>query len=58
MAASFKLADTVKVAAPAPQGTVLQLAVNQDGELQYLVEYTDGNGVQQRWFKEEDLVKV
>lgn len=58
MAASFKIGDTVKVAAPAPQGGVQKLAVNQSGDIQYLVEYTDAEGTQQRWFNEEDLVKA
>lgn len=58
MAASFKIGDTVKVAAPAPEGAVQKLAVNQSGDIQYLVEYTTEDGAQQRWFNEEDLVKA
>lgn len=56
MAASFKIGQTVKVNAPAPQGAVQKLVVDDDGNLQYLVEWVDGDGgVHQRWFTEEQL---
>lgn len=56
MAASFKIGQTVKVNAPAPQGVVQKLVVDDDGNLQYLVEWVDGDGgVHQRWFTEEQL---
>jgi hypothetical protein len=57
MAANFKPGAQVKVSATPPQGVVLQLSVSQEGDIEYLVEYTDAQGnVHQRWFKEADLV--
>lgn len=56
MAASFKLGNQVKLNVAPPQGEVVQLAVDQEGNIQYLVEYTDADGQQQRWFKEDELV--
>ena len=57
MAASFKIGNEVKLNVAPPQGKVVQLAVDQDGNIQYLVEFNDAQGVsQQRWFKEDELV--
>ena len=57
MAASFKPGAQVKLNVVVPQGEVKQLTVNQDGDIQYLVEYTDVVGeTHQRWFKEDELV--
>lgn len=59
MAASFKVGEQVTLITVVPQGPVKHLAVNQDGDIQYLVEWTDAEGaVQERWFKEEELTKV
>jgi len=59
MAASFKVGQEVKVASPVPQGLVSALNVNQEGDIQYLVSWTDANDVsQERWFSEDDLVEV
>ena len=59
MAASFKVGQQVKLIAVVPQGPVKALSVNQDGDIQYLVEWTDTDGVvQERWFKEDQLTKV
>ena len=57
MAANFKPGAQVKLNVTPPQGEVKQLNVNQDGDIQYLVEYTDAAGdTNQRWFKEDELV--
>ena len=57
MAASFKLGNQVKLNVAPPSGEVVKLSVDQDGNIQYLVEYADAEGKsQQRWFKEEELV--
>lgn len=57
MAANFKPGAQVKLNATLPQGEVKQLDVNQDGDIQYLVEYTNDAGeMHQRWFKEDELV--
>lgn len=59
MAASFKIDEVVKLVSVLPQGPVKQLSVNQDGDIQYLVEYVDVDGVTQvRWFREDELTKV
>jgi uncharacterized protein YodC (DUF2158 family) len=59
MAASFKVGQEVKVVSPVPQGLVSALNVNQEGDIQYLVSWTDANKVsQERWFSEDDLVEV
>jgi uncharacterized protein YodC (DUF2158 family) len=59
MAASFKVGQEVKVVSPVPQGIVSALSVNQEGDIQYLVAWTDVNDAsQERWFSEDDLVEV
>jgi len=57
MAANFKVGETVKLVATIPTGPVLQLAVDQKGDISYLVEWSDGQGTsQQTWFQEAQLV--
>lgn len=57
MAASFKIGNRVRLNVTPPQGEVVQLAVDQEGNIQYLVEFVDAEGKsQQRWFKEDELV--
>jgi uncharacterized protein YodC (DUF2158 family) len=57
MAASFKIGQTVKVAAVVPQGPVQQLTVDQEGNITYLVEWTNAEGVtHQSWYKEDQLI--
>ena len=58
MAASFKIGNVVKVITTVPQGPVKQLSVNQDGEIQYLVEWVDGEETNERWFNEDELEQV
>jgi hypothetical protein len=59
MAANFKPGAQVKLNVALPQGEVKQLDVSQDGDIQYLVEFTDAEGqTHQRWFKEDELVGV
>jgi hypothetical protein len=42
-----------------PQGPVVALRMNEDGQFFYLVEWTDADGVkQQRWFEESELEAV
>lgn len=48
--------QTVRVKAVVPQGPVVALRMNEDGQFFYLVEWTDADGVkQQRWFEESEL---
>ena len=59
MAANFKIGQEVKVASIVPQGPVLALAVTPEGEIQYLIGYTDVDSIaQERWFKEDELTSV
>ena len=59
MATKFAKNQEVKIKAVIPQGPVIALRMNEDGEFFYLVQWTDaGDAVQQRWFKEEELEAV
>ena len=54
--ATFKKGDTVKLTAVVPQGPVLAMRMDEDGNVFCLVEWTDVDGhTQQRWFAEADL---
>jgi hypothetical protein len=56
MATTFKKGDVVKAVAVVPQGPVLALRMDEDGNVTYFVEWTDVDGnVQQRWFEESQL---
>jgi uncharacterized protein YodC (DUF2158 family) len=56
MAATFKIGQEVKLIVEVPQGAVRELSVNQDGDIQYLVAWTDAQGEDQsRWFSEDTL---
>ena len=56
MATAFKKGDVVKLAAVVPQGPVMALRMDENGIVQYLVEWQDADGVaQQRWFDEDQL---
>lgn len=59
MATAFRKGDEVKVVAVTPQGPVQALRMDEDGNVSYLVEWTDAEGNdQQRWFGEAELQKV
>ena len=52
----FKKGEVVKAKAVVPSGPVQALRFNDEGNIEYLVEWTDVNGnVQQRWFTEDQL---
>ena len=52
----FKKGEIVKVKAVIPSGPVQALRFNGEGNVEYLVEWTDVDGnVQQRWFLEDQL---
>ena len=56
MATTFTKGQTVKVRAVNPQGPVQALRMDEDGNVSYLVEWTDAEGnAQQRWFDEAQL---
>jgi uncharacterized protein YodC (DUF2158 family) len=55
--ATFKKGDTVKLNAVVPQGPVAALRMDEDGNVSYLIEWTDADSVtQQRWFAEDQLI--
>lgn len=57
MATKFVKGQEVKVNATIPQGPVLALRMDEDGNFFYLIEWVDANNItQQRWFTESDLI--
>lgn len=59
MPTTFIKNQTVRLKAVVPEGPVMGLRMNEDGQFFYLVVWTDANGVEQsRWFKEEELEAV
>ena len=59
MPTTFVKNQNVRVKAVVPEGPVMALRMNEDGQFFYLIQWTDADGVvQQRWFKEEDLEAV
>lgn len=57
--AAFKKGDVVKLVAVVPQGPVQAMRMDEDGNVSYLIEWTDVNGeTQQRWFDEQALQKA
>jgi hypothetical protein len=56
MATKFAKGQTVKLTAVAPSGPVQAFRLDDDGNIQYLIQWADANGdLNQRWFKEDDL---
>lgn len=57
MATAFKKDQVVTLKNPAvPTGPVVGFKMDGDGNVSYLVEWTDAEGAsQQRWFAEADL---
>ena len=59
MAILFNKGDVVKVTASTVQGPVLDITLNRDYVLLYLVSYTSIEGVEhKRWYKEPQLSKA
>ena len=59
MATKFVKGQEVKVNTVVPQGPVLKLRMDEDGTFFYLISWADVNGaVQERWFKESELVEA
>jgi uncharacterized protein YodC (DUF2158 family) len=55
--ATFKKGDVVKLNAVVPEGPVTAMRMDDDGNVSYLVEWTDADSVaQQRWFAEDQLI--
>ena len=57
MATAFKKGDVVKAKAVVPQGPILALRMDEDGNFFYLVEWTQADGeTTHRWFPEDQLI--
>jgi len=55
--ATFKKGDVVKTVAVIPEGPVESMRMDEDGNVQYMISWTDAAGsVQTRWFDEAQLV--
>lgn len=56
---AFKKGDVVKIKAIVPEGPILAMRMDEDGNIFCLVEWTDENGEStQRWFAESQLVSA
>ena len=56
MATTFVKNQNVRVKATIPEGPIIALRMNEDGQFFYQIQWTDVNGdVQSRWFREEEL---
>jgi hypothetical protein len=54
--ANFKKGDSVKLVAVVPEGPVESMRMDEDGNVQYLISWTDANGNEHsRWFDEAQL---
>ena len=60
MATKFQKGDVVRLNSVVPQGPIAKFRMDEDtGEMFYLLQWADADGVtQERWFAEDDLVKV
>lgn len=57
MAAKFKKGEVVRVNQVMPQGPVEGFRMDEEGNILYLIQWTDADGVEQkRWFAEDELV--
>ena len=56
MASTYKKGDVVKLKTVVPEGPVQSIRMDDEGVVQYLIEWTDVEGTtQQRWFNEDQL---
>lgn len=56
---AFVKGQTVRMKAVVPQGPVAKMRMDDDGKIEYLVEWTTSEGVvQERWFTEDQLEVV
>jgi hypothetical protein len=52
---TFKKNDVVRAKVTVPQGPVVKLRMDDDGNVEYLVEWVDGETTHQRWFTEDQI---
>lgn len=59
MATTFQKGQEVRVKAVIPQGPVQRFRMDDDGNMFYLIGWTDVDGnAQERWFAEAELVEA
>lgn len=52
----FSKGQNVRMKAVVPQGPVAKMRMDDDGKIEYLIEWTTSEGVtQERWFTEDQL---
>lgn len=57
MATNFKKGDVVKLSYAIPQGPVQAIAMDEEGNVRYLITWTTAEGEEQsRWFNEDVLI--
>ena len=54
----FKKGDKVKLVVAVPTGEVADLRFNEAGEIEVLLEWTEGDAAHQRWFAQDALEAV
>jgi hypothetical protein len=54
--ALFKKGDTVALKSVVPSGPIIGMRMDEDGNIQYCVEWTSGEDTFHRWFDEADLI--
>lgn len=53
---TFVKGQNVRMKAVVPQGPVAKMRMDDDGKIEYLIEWTTSEGVtQERWFTEDQL---
>lgn len=56
---TFVKGQSVRMKAVVPQGPIAKMRMDEDGKIEYLVEWTTAGGVtQDRWFTEDQLESV
>jgi hypothetical protein len=59
MVTKFLRGDIVKLKATVPEGPIIKLKMSEEGEITYLVKWTDVDGAtQERWFAEDELIEA
>lgn len=59
MATQFKKGDVVRLKTVVPQGAIQKMRMDDDGNVEYFIAWTDADGTpQERWFAENSLQLV
>lgn len=53
---TFKKGDVVKAKVIIPQGPIIKMRMDDDGKVEYLVEWSDSSGnSHERWYTEDQI---